>query len=103
MPDPQPTSEARDQTRNLTVPSEIHFHCTTTGTPKLPFYIDQKKKKKNHLCRKSERVAKKKKKNPLELLSDCSKVAGCRQSWMQDSIQSTDFLYTSNKQLEFEI
>ena len=28
-----PLSEARDKTRNLTVPSRIHFHCTTTGTP----------------------------------------------------------------------
>ena len=28
-----PLSEARDRTRNLMVPSQIHFHCTTTGTP----------------------------------------------------------------------
>ena len=26
-------SEARDQTRNLMVPSQIHFHCTMSGTP----------------------------------------------------------------------
>ena len=28
-----PVSEARDRTRNFTVPSRIHFHCATTGTP----------------------------------------------------------------------
>ena len=28
-----PLSEARDRTGNLIVPSWIHFHCTTTGTP----------------------------------------------------------------------
>ena len=28
-----PLSKARDQTRNLMVPSRIHFHCTMTGTP----------------------------------------------------------------------
>ena len=28
-----PLSKARDQTRNLMVPSWIHFHCPTTGTP----------------------------------------------------------------------
>ena len=28
-----PLSEARHQTHNLMVPSRIHFHCTTTGTP----------------------------------------------------------------------
>ena len=28
-----PLSEARDQTRNLVVPSQICFRCTTTGTP----------------------------------------------------------------------
>ena len=27
-----PLSEARNRTRNLTVPSRIHFCCTTTGT-----------------------------------------------------------------------
>ena len=26
-------SETRDGTRNFMVPSWIHFHCTTTGTP----------------------------------------------------------------------
>ena len=30
-----PLSEARDQTRNLMVISQIHFRCTTTGTPAL--------------------------------------------------------------------
>ena len=30
-----PLSKARDQTRNLMVPSEIHFCCTMTGTPKV--------------------------------------------------------------------
>ena len=33
---PNPLSEARDWTRNLIVPSRIHFHCTTTGTPYIP-------------------------------------------------------------------
>ena len=28
-----PLSEARDQIYNLTIPSQICFHCTTTGTP----------------------------------------------------------------------
>ena len=28
-----PLSEARDQTHNIMVPSQIHFHCTMTGTP----------------------------------------------------------------------
>ena len=31
---PNPLSEARDPTRNLMVPSQIHFLCATTGTPK---------------------------------------------------------------------
>ena len=31
-----PLSEARDRTRNLMVPSWIHFHRTTMGTPYLP-------------------------------------------------------------------
>ena len=26
-------SKARDRTQNLMVPSRIHFHCATTGTP----------------------------------------------------------------------
>ena len=30
---PDPMSEARDQTYVLMDPSQIHFHCTTTGTP----------------------------------------------------------------------
>ena len=30
-----PLSEVRDQTRNLLVPSQIHFRCTTVGTPIL--------------------------------------------------------------------
>ena len=30
---PYPLSEARDQTRNLMVPSQIHFCCTMKGTP----------------------------------------------------------------------
>ena len=29
-----PLSKARDQTCNLLVPSRIHFHCATTGTPR---------------------------------------------------------------------
>ena len=29
-----PLGKARDQTRNLIVPSQICFHCTTTGTPR---------------------------------------------------------------------
>ena len=28
-----PLSEAKDQSRNLKVPSRIHFHCATMGTP----------------------------------------------------------------------
>ena len=30
-----PLSEARDRTHILVVPSRIHFHCATTGTPHL--------------------------------------------------------------------
>ena len=33
IPDPDPLSETRDQTRNLMVPNQIHFRCTTTGIP----------------------------------------------------------------------
>ena len=33
-----PLSEARDETRNLTVPSWIRFLWAKTGTPKLAFY-----------------------------------------------------------------
>ena len=32
-PDPQPTEQARDQTRNLMVPSRICFCCATMGIP----------------------------------------------------------------------
>ena len=32
-----PLSEARDQTRNPVVPSQIHFRCATTGTPHFPY------------------------------------------------------------------
>ena len=34
-----PLSEARDQTRNLMVPSQIHFRCAMMGTPPLSFLI----------------------------------------------------------------
>ena len=30
-------SEACDRTRNLMVPSRIHFYCATTGTPSCSF------------------------------------------------------------------
>ena len=33
-----PLSEARDRICNLMVPSLIHFHCATTGTPQLLFF-----------------------------------------------------------------
>ena len=36
--DPQPTEWARDQTRNLMVPSSICFHCTTMGAPQIIFF-----------------------------------------------------------------
>ena len=32
-----PLNEARDQMRNLMVPSWVHFHCATMGTPKDTF------------------------------------------------------------------
>ena len=32
-----PLSEARDRTRNLMVPSWIHFHCAMMGTPRFVF------------------------------------------------------------------
>ena len=32
-----PLSEARDRACNLMVPSQIHFHCTTKGTPAVLF------------------------------------------------------------------
>ena len=34
-----PLSKVRDQVQNLMVTSQIHFHCTTTGTPKFFFII----------------------------------------------------------------
>ena len=30
-----PLREARDRTHHLVVTSQIHFHCTTTGTPPI--------------------------------------------------------------------
>ena len=33
-----PLSEARDQTRNLMVPSQIRFPCATMGTPRLNIF-----------------------------------------------------------------
>ena len=33
-----PLSEGRDRIHNLMVPSQIHFCCTTTGTPREVFY-----------------------------------------------------------------
>ena len=39
---PDPLSEARDQTRNLMLPSQIHFLCAMTGTPLL-HNLDEKK------------------------------------------------------------
>ena len=30
-----PLSEARDRTRDLMVPGQIHFRCATTGTPEM--------------------------------------------------------------------
>ena len=37
-----PVREARDRTRNPMVPSWIHFHCTTMGTPPLLKFSKQK-------------------------------------------------------------
>ena len=34
-----PLSKARDQTRNLKFPSQIHFHCAMTGTPVHFLYL----------------------------------------------------------------
>ena len=34
-----PLSEVRDQTYNLVVPSQIHFHCATTGTQFILWFI----------------------------------------------------------------
>ena len=36
-----PLREARDQTRNLVVPSRIRFRCTMMGTPKLYILNDE--------------------------------------------------------------
>ena len=33
-----PMIETRDQTRNLTVPTRMHFHCAIKGTPMMPLY-----------------------------------------------------------------
>ena len=38
-PNPNPLSEARDQTHNLVVPSQICFCCTMMGTPKKVAYF----------------------------------------------------------------
>ena len=35
---PDPLREARDCTRILTETSQIHFRCTTIGTPSLEFF-----------------------------------------------------------------
>ena len=34
-----PLSEARDQTHNFMVPSQIHFHCITMGTTLFAFLV----------------------------------------------------------------
>ena len=47
---PNPLSEAKDRTCKLMFPSQIHFHCTTAGTPmarKLRYAETIKKKKRN--------------------------------------------------------
>ena len=36
---PNPLNKGRDRTRNLMVPSQIHFHCATTGTHRLIIFI----------------------------------------------------------------
>ena len=36
-----PLNEARDQTCNLTVPRQIRFHCPTTGTPDLAYFLKE--------------------------------------------------------------
>ena len=40
-----PLSEARDRTRNLMAPSQIHFRCSMVGTPQnisdKPIWIDR--------------------------------------------------------------
>ena len=39
-----PLHDAKDQTRNLIVPSWIRFCCSTTGTPKVLHFKKSKKK-----------------------------------------------------------
>ena len=40
-----PWSEARDETRNLRVPSQIRFHCATMGTPTIILDKDYRRNK----------------------------------------------------------
>ena len=44
-----PLSEARDRTHDLMVPSWIHFHSTTTGTPFIFFQLYFKRLHLHHL------------------------------------------------------
>ena len=44
-----PLSEARDRTHNVMVPSQIHFHCATTGTPAASFVMSFCSVKASHL------------------------------------------------------
>ena len=46
-----PLSKARDQTHNLTIPSQIGFCCTTTGT--LPFFLKLRRKSRVSVCKDS--------------------------------------------------
>jgi len=46
-----PLSEARDQTWNLMVPSQIRFHCSTRGTPVILFSIVEAFWTQRHLSR----------------------------------------------------
>ena len=39
MPDPYPLSEAKDQTCNLMVPSQISFRCATKGTTYVSYTL----------------------------------------------------------------
>ena len=43
-----PLSEAKERTRNLMVPSQIHFHCSMTGTPKITTFKRYKVNKFTH-------------------------------------------------------
>ena len=43
-----PLSEARDQTRNLMVPSRIHFHCAMTGTPQNKIWMPASQTHSSH-------------------------------------------------------